>query len=166
MPTAKRLSTMKSQRPCEHRAWLSSLLRLIWARTTASEVEAHRRWCYDIYFVTSVLYHSKVRWPSGLRRQLKVSNLKSLVRKGASSNLVLINIASVPPTVVLFCHSAVDRSFPVCWSVRSKAAALLRFSLDYQIARPSGPSQVPISIPKHLIVGLKISHKANREKDD
>jgi hypothetical protein len=38
--------------------------------------------------------HQQARWPSGLRRQLKV-NPNSLVRKGVGSNPTLVNISFV-----------------------------------------------------------------------
>jgi hypothetical protein len=57
---------------------------------------------FKIIFVLEALRHiNKARWPSGLRRQLKVvSTSNSLVRKGVGSNPTLVNI------VLLICYTS------------------------------------------------------------
>jgi hypothetical protein len=48
-------------------------------------------WRNDIIFLVRARLHQQARWPSGLRRQLKV-NPNTLVRKGVGSNPTLVNI--------------------------------------------------------------------------
>jgi hypothetical protein len=51
--------------------------------------------CSDLRYIISielVSFHQPARWPSGLRRQLKV-NPKTLVRKGVGSNPTLVTIS-------------------------------------------------------------------------